>query len=260
MSPGANELAGKRAVVTGGTQGIGAAIVERLLQAGATVMTAARRPPEKRSDAAFFVEADLSTAVGTTRLAEAALGQLGGVDILVHSVGGTSSPPGGVLALTDAQWQGDLDLNLFPAVRLDRALLPSLLEQGSGVIVHVSSIQSQLPLSLAMSYAAAKAALKSYSKALSNELAPKGIRVVAVAPGFTATDAAERLLERMAREAGSHRDAALQVLMNSLGGIPMNRPALPSEIADVVAFVVSDRASYLTGTEITVDGGTVPTI
>jgi NAD(P)-dependent dehydrogenase (short-subunit alcohol dehydrogenase family) len=259
MSPGTRELAGKRAVVTGGPQGIGAAIVERLLQDGATVMTAARRPPE-RSDAAFFVEADLSTSLGATRLAEAVLEQLGGVDILVHSVGGTSSPPGGALALTDAHWQSDLDLNLFPALRLDRALLPSMLEQGSGVIVHVSSIQSRQPLSLAMSYAAAKAALKSYSKALSNELAPQGIRVVAVAPGFTATDAAERLLERMAREAGSDRDAALQELMHSLGGIPMNRPALPSEIADVVAYVVSDRASYLTGTEITVDGGTVPTI
>jgi NAD(P)-dependent dehydrogenase (short-subunit alcohol dehydrogenase family) len=259
MSPGANELAGKRAVVTGGTQGIGAAIVERLLQAGATVMTTARRAPEKRSDA-VFVEADLSTAAGATRLAEAALEQLGGVDILVHSVGGTSAPPGGALALTDAQWQGDLDLNLFPAVRLDRALLPSMLEQRSGVIVHVSSITSRQPLSLAMSYAAAKAALKSYSKALSNELAPKGIRVVAVAPGFTATEAAERMLERLAREAGSDREAALGTLMDSLGGIPMNRPARPSEIAEVVAFVVSERASYLTGTEITVDGGTVPTI
>jgi NAD(P)-dependent dehydrogenase (short-subunit alcohol dehydrogenase family) len=260
MSPDPRELAGKRAVVTGGTQGIGAAIVERLLQDGARVLTAARRPPQKGSGEALFVEADLSTAAGATGLAEAALGQLGGVDILVHTVGGTSSPPGGVLTLTDAHWQGDLDLNLFPAVRLDRALLPSMLEQGSGVIVHVSSIQSRQPLSLAMGYAAAKAALKSYSKALSNELAPKGIRVVAVAPGFTATDAAERLLERMAREAGCSRESALETLMDSLGGIPLNRPALPSEIADVVAFVVSDRASYLTGTEITVDGGTVPTI
>lgn len=260
MLPGAKELAGKRAVVTGGTQGIGAAIVERLLEVGATVVTAARRPPEERSEGVIFVEADLSTAAGAARLAEAALGHLGGVDILVHSVGGTSAPPGGALTLTDEQWQRDLDLNLFPAVHLDRALLPFMLEQRSGVIVHVSSIQSRQPLTLAMSYAAAKAALKSYSKALSNELAPRGIRVVAVAPGFTATDAAERLLERMAEEAGSDREAALRTLMDSLGGIPMNRPGLPSEIADVVAFVASDRASYLTGTEITVDGGTVPTL
>lgn len=260
MPASTNELAGKRAVVTGGTQGIGVAIVERLLQAGASVLTAARRRPEHGSGAAIFVEADLSTAEGASRLAEAARAQLGGVDILVHTVGGTSAPPGGALGLTDAQWQADLDLNLFPAVRLDRALLPSMLEQGAGVIVHVSSIQTRQPLVATMSYAAAKAALKSYSKALSSELAPKGIRVVAVAPGFTATHAAERLLERMAREAGSDREAALNRLMDSLGGIPMNRPALPSEIADVVAFVASDRASYLTGTEITVDGGTVPTL
>jgi NAD(P)-dependent dehydrogenase (short-subunit alcohol dehydrogenase family) len=253
-----NEFQGKRAVVTGGTQGIGEAIVKRLTTAGATVITAARSIPD-REGAGLFVQADLSTAEGVTRFAQEALDQLGNVDILVNTVGGSSSPAGGVLAVTDEHWQQDFDLNLFSSVRLDRALLPSMLAQGKGVIVHVSSIQSQMPLNQTIPYAAAKAALKSYSKALSNEVASKGVRVVAVAPGFTATDAAERLMERMAQAAGSDRKAALKHLMNDLGGIPMGRPGTPAEVAEVVAFVVSDRASYVTGTEITVDGGTVPT-
>jgi NAD(P)-dependent dehydrogenase (short-subunit alcohol dehydrogenase family) len=254
-----NELQGKRAVVTGGTQGIGEAIVTRLTAAGATVMTAARSVPD-REGPGLFVQADLSTVEGVATLTREALDRLGDIDILVNTLGGSSSPAGGVLAVTDTHWQQDVDLNLFSAVRLDRALLPTMLAQGKGVIVHVTSIQSRMPLNQTLPYAAAKAALKSYSKALSNEVAPKGVRVVAIAPGFTATKAAERLMERMAQAAGTDREAALERLMDDLGGIPLGRPARPAEVAEVVAFVVSDRASYLSGTEITVDGGTVPTV
>jgi len=154
-----------------------------------------------------------------------------------------------------------LNTNLFAAVRLDRGLLPSMLAQGAGVIIHISSIQRRLPLFEAtLAYAAAKAALTNYSKGLSNEVGPKGVRVVSVAPGFIETTAATALIDRLAANAGTDRDAARQALMTSLGGIPIGRPGWPAEVAELVAFLASERAASITGTEYVIDGGTIPTI
>jgi NAD(P)-dependent dehydrogenase (short-subunit alcohol dehydrogenase family) len=136
-----------------------------------------------------------------------------------------------------------------------------MIKQGLGVIVHISSIQRRLPLyDSTLAYAAAKAALTNYSKALSNEVGPKGIRVVTVSPGFIETDAARRMIERMAEKDKSDYAAARQKLMDMLGGIPLGRPNRPAEVAELVAFAASDRASAITGTEIVIDGGTIPTV
>src|SRR5881296_471136 len=195
------EFAGKRALVTGGTKGMGEAIVRRLSAAGAMVATTARSPLPDSQSVKLFIQADISTPEGVGKVARAVLDRLGGLDILVNNVGGSSAPSGGVLALTDDDWRRALDTNLLAAVRLDREFLPGMLRQGSGVIIHVSSIQPSLPLFEAtLAYAAAKAALTTYSKGLSKEVSPRGIRVNSVAPGYTETEAAARLIERLASQ------------------------------------------------------------
>src|SRR5215510_7496887 len=137
--------------------------------------------------------------------------RLGGLDILVHVVGGSSAPAGGFAMLDDHEWHKAMDQNLFAAVRLDRALLPAMLAQGSGVIVHVTSIQRQLPLPDAtLAYAAAKAALANYSKGLSKEVSPKGIRVVRVSPGWVETEAAVGLVNELAAHQGTDYEGARQ--------------------------------------------------
>lgn len=255
-------LDGRRALVTGGTKGVGAAVVRTLLDAGARVVAAARTVPAAASveDGLHHVAVDLTTAEGCATLAREALARLGGIDILVNVLGGSSAPAGGFAALGDEDWQRELNLNLMPAVRLDRALLPSMLAQGAGVIIHVTSIQHALPLpESTTAYAAAKAALSTYSKSLSKEVTPKGVRVVRVSPGWIETDAAVALAERLAREAGTDYEGGKRIIMNALGGIPLGRPAKPREIADLITFLASPRADAITGTEYVIDGGTVPT-
>src|SRR5712671_1920752 len=234
------ELEGKRALVTGGTKGVGAAVVAALREAGASVITTARSKPDKLAGAEQFLTADVSSAEGCAAVADAVRDRLGGIDIIVHVVGGSSAPAGGFAVLDDTEWQRALDLNLFPAVRLDRALLPAMLKQGAGVIIHVTSIQRQLPLAEAtIAYAAAKAALANYSKGLSKEVSPKGVRVVRVSPGWVETEAAVALVERQARASGSSVEDARRDLMDAIGGIPIGRPAKPAEVAELIAFLVS---------------------
>lgn len=255
------ELAGRRAVVTGGTEGVGAAISSRLAAAGARVATVARSPHKLDGPFAIHLQADLATQDGTREVARAVLERFGGIDILIHNAGGSSSPAGGFSALTEEAWQRELDLNLLAAVRLDRALLPAMLNQRSGVIIHVTSIQRTLPLHHAtLGYAAAKAALTTYSKGLANEVGPKGVRVLSVAPGFTETAAAHGLIQRIAAEQGIDENAARQGLIDSLGGIPIGRPNHPEEVAELIGFLVSNRSASIHGCEYVIDGGTVPTI
>jgi NAD(P)-dependent dehydrogenase (short-subunit alcohol dehydrogenase family) len=255
------QLQGKRALVSGGTKGVGAAVVRGLHRVGVQVMTTARSLPTAPIEGVTYIAADLTTAQGVADVAQSVLSQWGGVDILVNVLGGSSAPGGGFAALDDAQWFNELNQNLMPAVRLDRALLPAMLAQGSGVIVHVSSIQRLLPLpESTTAYAAAKAALSTYSKALSKEVTPQGVRVLSVAPGWIETEASVALAERLAHQAGTDYVGGQRIIMQSLGGIPLGRPAKPEEVADMITFLVSPRAGSISGSEHLIDGGTVPTV
>ena len=255
------DLEGHRALVTGGTQGLGQAIVGTLREAGVKVLTTARRPPSALAEGIQFVAADLSTAEGCVAVAEVVRDQLGGVEIIVHVVGGSSAQAGGFAVLDDAEWYRALNQNLLPAVRLDRALLPAMIAQGSGVVIHITSIQRAMPLPEATTaYAAAKAALSTYSKSLSKEVSSKGVRVIRVSPGWIETEAAVGLVNRIAAQNNIDFAAAQRRLMDSLGGIPLGRPAKPQEVADLVAFLASPRAASITGVEYIIDGGTVPTV
>ncbi|KZL90938.1 SDR family oxidoreductase [Clostridium magnum] len=247
-------------LVTGGTKGIGNAIVLRLLNAGATIMTTARTVSEDLPESVGFIQADVSTSEGTEKIIKDTLEKLGGLDVLVNNVGGSSSSTAGALTLSDEDWLKTFNANLFASVRLDRGFLPAMLKHHKGVIIHISSIQRRLPGNMTMAYSAAKAALTNYSKNLATKFGPEGIRINTVAPGFTETKAAERLIERMAQNSGKDYNGTRQELMNALGGIPLGRPAKPEEIAELVAFLASDRASYITGGEHTIDSGIIRTI
>ncbi len=255
-----NEFAGKRVLVSGGTKGLGRATVERFLAGGARVITAARGHADPVGDA-IFVQADLTTAEGSKALAEAALDRLGGIDILAHVIGGSSAPGGGFAALTDDHWLAELNLNLLATVRLDRLLVPQMIERRVGTVVHVTSIQSILPLpDSTTAYAAAKAALRTYSKSLSKELGHKGVRVNAVSPGWIMTEASVEFLERLRAANGGTIEEARRMVLDGLGGIPIGRGAEPHEVADLLAYLASDRAAAIHGAEFIIDGGTVRTV
>lgn len=255
------ELSGKIALVTGGTKGTGKAIAERLWQAGATVIITARNKPEKENKEMYFISADLSTSNGTQTVINEVKNTFGKLDILINNLGSSETPGGGFEALMDEDWESTFQANLFAPVRLDRGFLPEMIRQKTGVIIHIASIQGKLPLyDSTLPYAAAKAGLINYSKSLSNEVSPKGVRVLTVSPGWIMTTSAVRMMERIAESSNSTIEEATESVMNALGGIPFGRPAQPEEVAELVGFLVSPRANYLTGTEFVIDGGTIPTI
>jgi NAD(P)-dependent dehydrogenase (short-subunit alcohol dehydrogenase family) len=253
-APDATEFAGKRAVVTGGSRGIGAAITQRLLDGGATVVTTARKATDETPKAATFLEGDLSTLAGVQAFAAAALHELGGVDIVVNNAGAARAHPEGISTIPDEEWLDALDLNYLSAVRLNNALLPALREAGAGgAIVNISTVAAVMPAAPLAHYGAAKAALNTYGKALASELAPAGIRVTTIVPGNVVSPGGDAVRQDLA-------DAMGISLADIAAGVPLGRPGDPRDIAEAVAYLVSDRAQWVTGATLVVDGGELPLI
>ncbi|WP_182527194.1 oxidoreductase [Nocardioides dongkuii] len=248
------ELTGKRAFVTGGSRGIGAAIVQRLLDGGATVVTTARTATDETPKAATFIQGDISTLAGVLELTAAALDQLGGVDIVVNNAGAARTHLGGISSIPDEEWLDALDLNYLSAIRVTNALLPALREAGAGgAIINISSAAALMPVPPLAHYGAAKAALNAYGKALATELAPAGIRVATLLPGHVITPGADVINQTFA-------DAMDVSLADITAGVPLGRPGDPRDIAEAVAYLASDRAQWVTGVTLTIDGGQLPII
>ncbi len=252
-TPDPSEFAGKRVVVTGGSRGIGAAVVQRFLDGGATVVTTARTATDTTPAGAAFIPGDLSSADGVHAFASAALQHLGGVDVVVNNAGAARTHLGGIGTIPDDEWTDALDLNYLSAVRLNNALLPAVREAGAGsVIINISSGSAVLPAGPLAHYGAAKAALNAYGKALASELAPAGIRVTTVMLGNVLTPGADAIRQDFA-------DAMGVDLAATTAAVPLGRPGDPRDIAEAVAYLASDRAQWVTGTTLTVDGGELPT-
>ncbi len=255
-------LAGRTAVVTGGSKGIGLAVVRRLAASGAQVITGAKSPsPEiealTRDQQVIFTEVDLAGPGGPAKLVAAAGDR---VDILINNVGSARARPGGFLSVTDEDWAASLTLNLMAAVRATRAALPGMLAAGSGAIVMTCSVNARLPDPAVIDYSAAKAALAGFAKALSKETGPHGVRVNTVSPGPVATDlwlGSDGVAATVSQATGARPgDVESQAASQSASG----RFSQPAEVADLIVYLASDRAANITGSDFTIDGGLIPTL
>ena len=256
MSIDNDEYTGKRVLVTGGSRGLGLAMATRFAASGADVVVGARTAPP-RALKAKWVRADLSSAASIAAFA-AEVVDLGPLDVVAqNAAAATAEAPS--LDIPDDAWVADLALNFLGIVRLDRELVPHMVKRGRGVIVHISSISSHYPQPGQASYAASKAALNAYSRTLATEVSPAGVRVVTVLPGFIKTEGAAASLTQIAEANGITLEQMEENIVNHLA-IPMRRPGTPEEAAEMVAFLASDRASWVTGGQFRIDGGIIPTV
>lgn len=258
-------LRGKVAVVTGASRGIGLAIVRTLAAEGATVVASARTAGAELTAVletadVRFIAADLTTDDGPDRLIAETVAAHGGLDVLVNNVGAVRPRLDGFLALTDDDWLWSLRINFLPAVRTTRAALPHLLDRAPSTVVTVSSVNAFLPDPGVIDYCAAKAALTNFSKSLSKEVGPRGVRVNTVSPGPVDTElwlGAGGVAATVAKAGG--QDPA-DIVRRQAGAAPTGRFTRPEEVADLVALLASSRAGNTAGADFVIDGGLITTL
>lgn len=255
-----NSLKGQVALVTGGTKGIGKAIAGQLSKAGAQVVVTARTEPKENPNGYYFIAADLALPESGETISRKILEKYGRIDIIVNNAGANLSPGGGFSTLSDEHWNNDWQLNFMSVVRINKALLPIMIAQKSGVVINISTGAAKQPIwEMTMSYSSAKAALNIYSKALANEVASKGIRVNVVSPGLVETPLVLEFIENMANSSFITADEALKAVLDKVA-IPLGRMAESEEVANLVTFLASSKAKYITGVNYSVDGGALPIV
>jgi NAD(P)-dependent dehydrogenase (short-subunit alcohol dehydrogenase family) len=255
-------LSGKIAVVTGASKGIGLAITQALASEGVSVVAGAREPTAELSELAAVrqIQVDLATPDGPATLIAEAIAAFGRLDILVNNVGAVRPRTSGFLSVTDNDWISTLTINFLAAVRTTRAALPHFLDQGAGSIVTINSVNASLPDPLVIDYSAAKGALANFSKSLSKEVGPQGIRVNTVSPGPVSTGlwlGADGVAATVAQAKGDEPEA---VAKHAAGESVTGRFSRPQEVADLVLLLASDRAANVTGTDFAIDGGLITTL
>jgi NAD(P)-dependent dehydrogenase (short-subunit alcohol dehydrogenase family) len=254
------ELAGKAFLVTGGTDGLGAALADRLVAEGAAVAVCGRDEARIASTQARLlaaggdavaVAADVTSLDDLTRFVAAAAGRFGRIDGIVNNAGQASG--GAFEDTTDEMWQADIDLKVMAAVRLSRLALPHLRAAGGGSIVNVLNVGSKAPGPRSLPTTASRAAGLAITKALSKELGPESIRVNAVLVGIVESG-------QWRRRAEASGQALDEVHRQMAAGIPLGRIGRADEFGDLVAYLLSARASYVTGSAINLDGGSSPVL
>ncbi len=257
-------LEGKVAVVTGASTGIGFAVTRALTNEGVHVVAGARKSSAELDilvggGVVELVPVDLSRPSGPVDLAAVAL-EHGRIDILVNNVGAAQTRPGGFLSITDEDWAYSIGLNLMAAVRMTRAILPTMIGARSGNIVTTSSVNAFLPDPAVLDYSAAKAALSNFCKSLSKEVATHNIRVNSVSPGPVSTDlwlGDDGVANTVARATGIHAD---DVARQAASDAATGRFTTPEEVADLIVFLASERSANITGADVTIDGGLIKTL
>ncbi|MFF4835364.1 SDR family NAD(P)-dependent oxidoreductase [Streptomyces sp. NPDC001315] len=261
------QLENKVAVVTGASKGIGLAIAAAFAREGVHVIAGSRSiTPELEAlhekYGAIAVPVDLSTADGPDTLVRLAVDEFGRVDVLVNNLG-VATPRPSFLDIDDTEWQRIFNVTLFSAVRASRAALPHLLDADGGSIINISSINARLPFPAVVDYSAAKAGLSSLTKSLSEEFAPRGVRVNAIAPGPVRTPfwtAPGGFADATAAQAGTTAQEAIDVVVPQSMGISTGRVTEAREVADLALFLASPLAGNITGAEFTIDGGQIKTV
>lgn len=244
------EFTGKIVLVTGGSKGIGRATVRRFCEAGATGIIVSRHETECQQYAAELVAegfsasgivADVSKVSDIQAMVKTAVEKYGRIDVLVNSAGVNIRKL--AVDYSEDEWDYIININLkgsyFSCVEVGKQMLA----QGAGAIINIASLQSHITLPRLSIYAASKAGIKQFTKGLANEWAPSGVRVNSISPAFIATPLVEKVLQ----------DPAWRQIIDSR--TPMKRPGTPEEVADLIVFLASPKSSYITGTDVTIDGG-----